>query len=293
MMVPLFALAVALAQAPQAPSLEELKNATYTGITNEAVTLKDGVFEGPPFVAGGAARPRIELARLIVATGAVGPDRRPAAAVILMESGGGTGLRHYLALVGRDGAAVRNVSTVAVGDRVALRALSIRDAAVVLDVIAHGPGEPACCPTQKQRRTWRFEKGTLTEAPAQVLGTVSMADLEGTAWALTSLNLAEPLPEPAVATLQVTAGRIGGRGGCNRFNGTVTPGAAPGALTVGRLMSTMMACPEPVMGVERRFLKALERVTSFTFVQGHLALAYRDGDTLRTLMFKGEAGGWR
>ncbi|MDH4030864.1 MAG: hypothetical protein OEU49_08450, partial [Chromatiales bacterium] len=34
-------------------------NATYLGIYDEPVTLRDGVFEGRPFVEGGASRPRV------------------------------------------------------------------------------------------------------------------------------------------------------------------------------------------------------------------------------------------
>jgi heat shock protein HslJ len=293
MMLPLFALTVAIAQAPQAPSLAELKNATYTGVYKEPVRLQDGVFEGKPFVADSPTRPRVELASLIVATGTVGAGREPAAAVILMESGGGTGLMHYLALVKREGAAVRNVATVAIGDRVALRALSIKDGAVVLDLIGHGTGEPACCPTQKQRRTWRFEKGTLAEAPALDLGAVSIADLDGQTWSLSSLDRTEPLPDGITVTLQVAAGRVGGKGACNRYNGSLEQGAGPRDIRIHRLLSTMMACQGAAMEMEQRYVKALEAVTDFTFTQGRLSLSYRDGDALRALTFTGGDGGWK
>ncbi|MCB0123824.1 MAG: hypothetical protein KDE58_16335, partial [Caldilineaceae bacterium] len=42
-------------------SIDALKNGTYSGIDDEgAVTLTDGLYEGEPLVAGGAARPRVE-----------------------------------------------------------------------------------------------------------------------------------------------------------------------------------------------------------------------------------------
>ena len=69
-----------------------MKNATYRGIYDDPVTLKNGVFEGKPFDASSAARPRVELADMIVATGPIDGDATPDAAVILTEKRGLWGL---------------------------------------------------------------------------------------------------------------------------------------------------------------------------------------------------------
>ena len=41
---------------------DTLRNLTYLDIYDHPVTLKDGLFEGEPFVSGGAAPPRLEFA---------------------------------------------------------------------------------------------------------------------------------------------------------------------------------------------------------------------------------------
>ena len=39
-------------------TIEQLENATYSGIYDEPVTLTDGLYEGEPFAEGGASRRR-------------------------------------------------------------------------------------------------------------------------------------------------------------------------------------------------------------------------------------------
>ena len=57
------------------------------------------------------------------------------------------------------------------------------------------------------------------------------------------------------------------------------------------LASTRMACPEPLMEAELRYLQALANVSTFSFLAGKLVLAWRDGDAGGSLLFarQGEA----
>src|SRR6478672_11799752 len=55
-------------------------------------------------------------------------------------------------------------------------------------------------------------------------------------------------------------GRVSGSGGCNRYSGSYTVGKG-GALELQGFMTTRMACLEPIMGRELRYLKALGQVT--------------------------------
>jgi heat shock protein HslJ len=284
----------AMTAAAQPPTLAQLKNATYRGIYDTPVTLKNGVFEGKPFDASSAARPRVELADTIVATGSIDGNATPDAAVILTENSGGSGIFHYLAVVVSTPKGVRNIVTVPLEDRVMLRGLAIRDRRIVLDLVGHGAGEPACCPTEKQRRTFTLEKGELVEGEKQAFGAVSLADLEGPTWTLVRLNLREPIPAGVKTTLQVSGNRVSGNGGCNRYSGAVTQGTTPRDITIGRTTATMMACVGPGMAVEGQFFKALEKVSGFTFLQGRLALTSIDDGQVRTLLFAADApGGWK
>ncbi|WP_448586459.1 META domain-containing protein [Thermaurantiacus sp.] len=92
----------------------------------------------------------------------------------------------------------------------------------------------------------------------------------------------EPAPQ---VTMQFAAGRIFGKGGCNRYTGPVRfPGGdrREGAIEVGPVAMTMMACPEPAMAVEQRFAKALEQVQTYALAaDGTLVLSGAEGPLLR------------
>ncbi len=72
----------------------------------------------------------------------------------------------------------------------------------------------------------------------------------------------KPPTVPITLTLQVEAsdaGRLHGNSGCNRFFGAYQ--IEGGALKVGPMASTMMACEQPLMSQERDFLQMLEQLT--------------------------------
>jgi heat shock protein HslJ len=97
---------------------------------------------------------------------------------------------------------------------------------------------------------------------------VSMADADtppGTAWQVSAVGEMDLSAEDD-ATLQFADGRIWGRSGCNRYSGGVTLTAetpASGALVLGPVMSTRMACPGRADQIETAFLAALEVVTGY------------------------------
>lgn len=98
-------------------------------------------------------------------------------------------------------------------------------------------------------------------------------------WLVESLA-GEAVAEEPPLTLDFSADRrIAGSGGCNRFGGGFSIGEG---LTIGPdLMSTMMACPEPVMATERRLMDWLPAVQRFDFDDsGRLVLSAADGQTL-------------
>lgn len=60
-----------------------LRNIEYRGIYDNAVTLRDGVYEGEPFVPGGASRPRVELLDMLPVLHDLDGDGIDDAAVLL------------------------------------------------------------------------------------------------------------------------------------------------------------------------------------------------------------------
>lgn len=165
-----------------------------------------------------------------------------------------------------------------------VRSLAFRDGVLVLELVATGPGEPACCPTLKVRRTYRLESGSLVEAASDPPGPVSIRDLQGATWALTHLARQEPVPEGVRITARFNDGRVSGSAGCNGYFGGIS-GNGPSTLHVGPVGKTKMARPEALMEAEGRYLRRLEGVTAFRFVLGRLALTYQDGDIQDALRF--------
>ncbi|MFQ3667164.1 MAG: META domain-containing protein [Sphingomonadaceae bacterium] len=80
-------------------------------------------------------------------------------------------------------------------------------------------------------------------------------------------------------TMAFAEGRIAGRSACNRYTGVPGFSGANG-LSVPRAASTMMACPEPQMQTEQKFLKALEQVARWSVADGTLTLSAADGSVL-------------
>ena len=107
---------------------------------------------------------------------------------------------------------------------------------------------------------------TFAPAPAQ--------SLEGP-WTVTMVNNGQgavsSVPTGVSAAMSFFAnGTIEGFGGCNNFSGSYT--VKGDALTVGPLMSTMMACPDPAGTFETQFMTALQNSTKWSVSAGTLDL---------------------
>jgi heat shock protein HslJ len=104
--------------------------------------------------------------------------------------------------------------------------------------------------------------------------------LEGPTWLLTSLPGRRPADLKALhrpVRLRLTEGRVTGFGGCNLLTGSY---ATKGSSVTLNLASTMMACPEPGMGIERAFLEALKGPVSHAVKGDHLTLTTGAGAAL-------------
>jgi len=260
-------------------TLEALKNAEYQGIYNEPVQLTDGKYEGEPFVPGGASRPTVTLHPEVYAFGDLNGDGVDDAAVILIENSGGSGNFRYLAAVINEGGAPVNVATQFVGDREQMQALTIESGEITLNMVAHGPDDPMCCPTQEATKVYKLQDDQLVEV---------LVALEGTLWTLVSYG--DPSdPQPVLEDSEITAefdsaeGRIHGSAGCNSYFGSYEVDGD--AITFGLPGSTLMACAEPegVMEQEVAYLAALGSAAIY-HIQGD-QLEMRDADGALALQF--------
>ena len=129
-------------------SVESLQNTTYQGIYPETVQLSDGRYEGEPFQEDGASRPMLIFIEP-TAFGDLDGDGLEDAAVLLVETSGGSGAFIYLAAVLNQDGKPHNQATLLLGDRVQVDELTIETGEIQIKMLAHGPDDPLCCPTQE------------------------------------------------------------------------------------------------------------------------------------------------
>lgn len=255
-----------------APSWEELSSATYAGIVDQPITLTNGQWQGEPYVEDGASRPSVGLIDHGLLVGDLDGDGTNETAALLWETSGGSGNRLYLAAMARRNGNVKNVGTVLVGDRVQIRTGKIEDGQILFSVVRAGAGDAACCPSEKAVVGWALNEGVLTQYTNEVLGTLSLADLEGPEWILLELGRGQPPPEDIEISLSFEKDRVSGNSACNTYFAGVD-GPAPGELRFNGMGATRMACEERVMDVERRYLNALAGTRRYTFQAGWLVLS--------------------
>lgn len=101
--------------------------------------------------------------------------------------------------------------------------------------------------------------------------------LENATWLLTTLP-GQTLPAAQgrnAVTVSFEAGRVHGFSGCNQFMGSYTLEGE--RLVLGVVGGTMMACPEPAMSVENRFLKSFSGALNVAVAGNRMTLKPTNG----------------
>lgn len=71
------------------------------------------------------------------------------------------------------GAAVTNIATAPLGDRVRVQRARIEDQTIILDVVQHSPDDAMCCPGDTATRTWVLQGDHLDEEAIKMNGRLS------------------------------------------------------------------------------------------------------------------------
>lgn len=127
--------------------------------------------------------------------------------------------------------------------------------------------------TDPENSTYKGKDMQLEEGEMEITGTRSLSTLEGREWRLTRFNQEQPLSANVEVTLSFSDGRFSGKSACNRYSVQVSESDEPGGIGIGRSAGTRMACPEPLMEIENRYLATLSQVTSFSFNSESLTLS--------------------
>jgi hypothetical protein len=84
-------------------------------------------------------------------------------AVIYGYNTGGSGFFVVLCAVINDQGKPKNTALIDLEDRVKINSLRIRSGKIIIDMVTHGPNDPACCPTVKKIATYRLVGNKLVE----------------------------------------------------------------------------------------------------------------------------------
>ena len=277
------------ASAMQAPTLKELKNASYSGIEGlkGPVKLVDGRWKGRPYGKGSASRPVVSLVGDLRVIGDLDGDGTDDAVVLLNYAPGGTGQLLHFAVVSRKNGKIQNVATALIGDRVQIRDVRIEPKRILVDVVQAGPKDAMCCPGEVTTRGWTLEPGGklsrfIVTAKPERLTLETIGNME---WVLRSWDLKAPAPKQPAVILIFKDGRFTGSSGCNNYFAPVKEGSIPGDVEVGPAGTTRKSCPDNEMSVERRFLDQLARVRKFSFLVTQLALSWEKEGVWKTMLF--------
>jgi hypothetical protein len=85
-----------------------------------------------------------------VAFGDLDGDGVDDAVVVLVSSGGGSGIFYQLVAVTQRNGIVETPAVKSLGDRIMINQINITNRIVTVDMITHGPHDPSCCPTERQ-----------------------------------------------------------------------------------------------------------------------------------------------
>ena len=275
------------APSPGAPSLDDVRNATYVGleVASDTVTLRNGRWLGKPY-GEGAVRPTATYARDLRLAGDLDGDGGEEAVAFVACSGGGSGDFLSIAVMRWRAGEIRQVATALVGDRVQVRGARIENRDIRLDLVQAGPRDAACCPGDLVTRVWTLVGDSLAERePETTTGRLTPDAIGEKEWTLEAWDLDHPAAGEPSVTLAYQAGRLAGKSGCNRYSAAIKAGDLPGDVSVGPAAGTRMACPPPAMETERRFLDALASTSKIGFFAGRLALTYRTKEGVGTMLF--------
>jgi len=106
----------------------------------------------------------------------------------------------------------------------------------------------------------------------------SSTALPGTKWDLAMLNGVSPVGGTTPTLFFGNDNKAGGDASCNTYSGTYTVSGS--SLTFGPVVSTMMACQQPIMDQEQAYLKALGDTKSYEASADKLTLKDGAGNAL-------------
>lgn len=261
--------------------LQTLANMEYESTFTQSglASLVGGEYREP--AAPGSATEIVVLLTEHVTFGQLGDGQRVAAA-ILVTNPGGSGTFYDLALVTERDGQPANIATTLLGDRVQINSLAIKNGEVVVDMVASGPDDPMCCPTQEVERTYALQGSEIVQT-GEVVHSIADAgaggDITGVLWQWAGLVETAPasqsvVPDPENYTLVLRPdGNLAITADCNMVGGSYT--LEGDALTIELGPSTMVFCGE--QSLDQQYLKLLGNIEGYGVEGNRLVLGLKAG----------------
>lgn len=212
-----------------------------------------------------------------VAVGTIG-DQTMAALVIATDPGG-SGVFFDLYLVQQRENRWSAVDRARLGDRIRVNGIEIERGLVEVDLVAHGPGDRTCCPTERRKVHYALQSGRLVKVTAPAENTSS--PIEGPVWTWQYADRVDGTrtspTEPGLYTLSLGPNRqLKVRADCNQAGGHYRLDGA--SLTLSVTHSTRAACPPE--SLDREFLAGLAAVMEWHVEENRLRMNLTGGGTM-------------
>lgn len=173
-------------------TFEQLRNSDYptTFVESGVVQLTDGAFQQVV----SADSPIRTYARIseIHAFGDLNDDGDDDAVVILATNTGGTGVFYELFVVEMIENRPRVITNTYLGDRVVIRALSIEDGMITLDLRQQGHGDALCCPSEEAQFVYALEDEEIVQTAVATATSAEVAIAGDTVNAFMQTYLQDP-----------------------------------------------------------------------------------------------------
>jgi heat shock protein HslJ len=211
-------------------------------------------------------------------------DGQDAAAVILAESGGGSGVFSNLAVILNQEGTPVHVASAPLGDRVLVQQVAITaqiggeasNSQITVQMLTQGPDDPICCPSQPVTQVYELQDATLVLVDERTgAAGESTTPLGGTTWTwvetlMNDGSVTAPATEGAFTLTFGADGSVGATTDCNSFTGSFSQGGDV-SVSIAFLISTAMACPDEAQ--EQQFIADVSSVNGFIVTdEGALAL---------------------
>ena len=141
-------------------TLDQLKNSTYPSSFTASGRIQ---------LTNGQATQDIAASKLTVQLadqytfGDLNGDSLEDAAVVLISNSGGSGTFFDLAAVLNQNGRPNSVAAIQIGDRVQIKSISVAAGLININMIAHGPSDPLCCPSVEVTQTYQLQGDQLIQ----------------------------------------------------------------------------------------------------------------------------------